>query len=240
MLNKKKNTLAKLLAEEDVFVVHKQMETAYFDVKARELGLPIWKDTEVSEEETDLMILHEIGHALWTPLDMMEKMQIRKIEKSVVNVIEDARIEKFVKNKYAGSLGIFNRAYSSLAKKNFFGTKGKDLTKYNLIDRINLFFKAASNLSIDFSAEEMVWVNKVANTTTADEVLDLSEELIEWMKDHPESMGEEDNSDTCEIDYPDEDLYESEEDIDIFEIDNYCNKRRCLYWKDLTWKCMVK
>ena len=199
MLNKKKNTLAKLLAEEDVFVVHKQMDTAYFDVKARELGLPIWKDTEVSEEETDLMILHEIGHALWTPLDMMEKMQIRKIEKSVVNVIEDARIEKFVKNKYAGSLGIFNRAYSSLAKKDFFGTKGKDLTKYNLIDRINLFFKAASNLSIDFSAEEMGWVNKVANTTTADEVLDLSEELIEWMKDHPESMGEEDNSDNSDM-----------------------------------------
>ena len=33
---------AKLLAEEDIFVVYKQMESAYFDVKNRELGEGIW------------------------------------------------------------------------------------------------------------------------------------------------------------------------------------------------------
>ena len=93
-----KNTIAKLLAEEDIFVVHKQMETAYFDVKNRELGLPIWKENTMEAAEEELLVCHEIGHALYTPLDMLENSQLRKIDHSVVNVLEDARIEKKVKN----------------------------------------------------------------------------------------------------------------------------------------------
>ena len=93
---KNKSTLAKLLSEEDVNVVHKQMETAYFDSKKRELGLPIWKDEEMTPAIYDLMISHEIGHALWTPLDMLEKAAVRKINHSFVNIIEDARIERKV------------------------------------------------------------------------------------------------------------------------------------------------
>ena len=91
---KNKSTLAKLLAEEDVFVVHKQMETAYFDPKKRELGLPIWKDEEMTPAIYDLMVCHEIGHALWTPLDMLELAAVRKINHSFVNILEDVRIEK--------------------------------------------------------------------------------------------------------------------------------------------------
>ena len=102
-----KNTIAKLLAEEDIFVVRKQMETAYFDVKNRELGLPIWKENTMTDVEEDLLICHEIGHALYTPLDMMEKTQLREIEHSVVNVLEDARIEKKVMNKYLGTVRVF-------------------------------------------------------------------------------------------------------------------------------------
>ena len=53
-----KSTLAKLLSNEDVNVVHKQMETAYFDSKKRELGLPIWKDEAMTAVIYDLMISH--------------------------------------------------------------------------------------------------------------------------------------------------------------------------------------
>ena len=145
---KNKSTLAKLLAEEDVFVIHKQMETAYFNAKKRELGLPIWKDEEMTKDIYDLMVCHEIGHALWTPLDMLEKAQVRKINHSFVNIIEDARIEKFVKNKYPGALSVFNRGYNDLTKKNFFGTDGKDINSFNLIDRINIFFKGNSAICV--------------------------------------------------------------------------------------------
>ena len=178
---KNKSTLAKLLAEEDVFVIHKQMETAYFDVKKRELGLPIWKDEEMTKDIYDLMVCHEIGHALWTPLDMLEKAANRKINHSFVNIIEDVRIEKFVKNKYPGALAVFNRGYGDLIKKDFFGTKDKDVNSLSLIDRINVFFKG--NSTITFSDEEKVWVDRAAKTKTPDDVLDLAEELYAWMED---------------------------------------------------------
>jgi len=189
---KNKSTLAKLLAEEDIFVVHKQMETAYFNSKSRELGLPIWKDEEMTPAIYDLMVGHEIGHALWTPLDMLETAAIRKIDHGFVNILEDARIEKFAKRKYPGLVGVFKRGYNELAAKDFFGTAGKDTTSLNLIDRINLFFKG--NADVTFSDEEKVWVDRAANTETTDEVLDLAEELYAWMEENmPEEtkMGEE-------------------------------------------------
>ena len=201
-MRNKKNTIAKLLAEEDIFVIHKQMETAYFDVKNRELGLPIWKENAINDVEEELMVCHEIGHALETPLSMLEDATIRKIEHSVVNVLEDARIEKKVKNKYLGTVRIFNAGYDSLIKKDFFGTSGKDLATFNLIDRINLFFKG--NTDVVFSDEEKVWVDRTAKTETPDNVLDLAEELIAWMTDNPESMGSPDDSDKGESGESDE------------------------------------
>ena len=96
------STLAKLLAEEDIHVVHRNQSTAMFDVKNRELSLPIWK--EMSKNIQDLMTLHEVGHALWTPLEQLEKAQKEKIEFSFVNVLEDVRIEKLVQKKYPGNL----------------------------------------------------------------------------------------------------------------------------------------
>ena len=176
---KNKSTLAKLLSEEDINVVHKQMETAYFNSKTRELGLPIWKDEEMTKEIYDLMVCHEIGHALWTPLDMLEKAALRKINHSFVNIIEDARIERFVKNKYAGSINVFNRGYTDLVAKDFFGTKGKDVNSFNLIDRINMFFKG--NNDIVFSDEEKVWIDKVRDHFDFHE-LDLDKDVIEWLK----------------------------------------------------------
>ena len=181
------STLAKLLAEEDISVVHKKVPTAAFDVKRRELILPQWK--EMPKTIQDLMTLHEVGHALWTSLDMLEKMRERKIEKSFVNVIEDARIEKMVQSRYAGSRKIFRLGYAQLIAQNFFKTQGKDVNKLNLIDRINLYFKKTPD--IQFTPEEQVWVNRVAACKTEDDVLNTAEELYKWMQENPESQEQE-------------------------------------------------
>ena len=60
-----KSLLAKLLAEENLTVQHRQTPTAYFDVKSRTLVCPILK--EMSSELYDLLMGHEVGHALFTP-----------------------------------------------------------------------------------------------------------------------------------------------------------------------------
>ena len=200
---KNKSTLAKLLSEEDINVVHKQMETAYFNSKTRELGLPIWKDEDMTKDIYDLMVCHEIGHALWTPLDMLEKSSIRKLNHGVVNIIEDARIEGFVKDKYPCAIGVMKRGYKELVAKDFFGTKNEDINTFNLIDRINVFFKSGDT-SIKFTEEEKVWVDRVAAVKTEDEVLDLAEELYKYMEENAPETDNHDNGEAGDGEVGDE------------------------------------
>ena len=184
---KNKSTIARLLAEEDIHVVSKKMDTAYFNIKKRELGLPIWKD-EVSKVEEELMVCHEIGHALWTSMDMIKKSEARGLNSSFVNILEDARIEKFVKRKYPGSVNLFKKGYVALAARDFFGVANEGVNSCNLIDRINLFFKGQDG--VEFSDDERVFVDRVEKLETEDEVLDLAEELYKYMEENPEENPE--------------------------------------------------
>ena len=181
---KNKNTIARLLADEDIHVVNKAMDTAYFNIKKRELGLPIWKD-EISKEEEELMVCHEIGHALWTSMDMIDKSADRKLNHSFVNILEDARIEKFVKRKYPGSVNLFKKGYTALAARDFFGIANEGVNSCNLIDRINLYFKMMPG--VEFSDVEKVFVDRAEKLETEDEVLDLADDLYKFMEENPET-----------------------------------------------------
>jgi len=181
---KNKSTIARLLAEEDIHVVNKAMDTAYFNIKKRELGLPIWKD-EISKDEEELMVCHEIGHSLWTSMGMLDKAIERKLNHSFVNILEDARIEKFVKRKYPGSVNLFKKGYTALASRDFFGIANEDVNAQNLIDRINLYFKMMSG--VKFSDVEKVFVDRAEKLETEDEVLDLAEDLYKFMEENPET-----------------------------------------------------
>ena len=187
--------LAKLLAEEDIHVVHRNQPTAMFDVLNRELSLPIWKD--MSKNVQDLFTLHEVGHALWTPLEMMDKVKEEKIDFSIVNVLEDVRIEKAVQLKYRGAVKIFNKGYQELITSNFFQTLDKDVSNYNLIDRINLHYK--HHTDVPFSDDEMIWVEKSNKTITPDDVIALAKELVAFIKDNPESQGKTPDSEGLEV-----------------------------------------
>ena len=65
-----KDQLAKLLATENITVEHRQVPTAMFDVASRTLILPIWED--MSNELYDMLVVHEVGHALFTPAGEVE------------------------------------------------------------------------------------------------------------------------------------------------------------------------
>ena len=66
-----KDLLAKLLATEDVTVMHANAKTASFDVKNRVLTLPVWND--MTNETYDHLTGHEVGHALYTPFEGWER-----------------------------------------------------------------------------------------------------------------------------------------------------------------------
>ena len=91
---KDKSTLVKLLAEEDLTVSYQKVSTASFNPNTREVVLPIWKDK--SESVMDMMSLHEVGHALYTPLSLLEDGHKKKVRHAFVNVIGDVRIESMI------------------------------------------------------------------------------------------------------------------------------------------------
>ena len=101
-----KETLAKLMASENLFVEHANVPTAAFDLIKRRLFLPNWKD--ISDNVYTLLISHEVGHALFTPKDEWETAVMKESSKdsfkNVVNIVEDVRIEKMIQQKYPGNI----------------------------------------------------------------------------------------------------------------------------------------
>ena len=55
------------MARENITVQYGNYQTAWFDIKNRVLGLPMWKD--MGKDVSDLLIGHEVGHALFTPFE---------------------------------------------------------------------------------------------------------------------------------------------------------------------------
>ena len=193
-LVEQKSLLAKLMAAENITVEHKKIPTAAFDVKNRVLYLPIlkWKP---GSDTYDLFCAHEVGHALWTPEDGWHSSASKKGKgyKSFLNVVEDARIEKKIKRKFAGARSHMIGGYRELMNEDFFGLKkmGMDVNDLGLIDRINLYTKAGTDYGIEFSEEEKDWVEKVMRTETFEDVLEVTDALYEYCK---ENESETDNS----------------------------------------------
>ena len=202
-----KSMLAKLLASENLTIEHGNYETASMDVKNRVLRLPIWK--EMSGSLYDLMVLHEVGHALYTPEDGWHESASDKGHgyKSFLNVVEDARIERKIKDKYPGGRRAFVDGYLDLMSKDFFGVKDLDVNDLGLIDRINLYFKGGFVHDIEFSAEESEFVDKVSKTKTWDDVVRITDELYAYAK---ENESETDMSDHSMMSFGDEEGEEGE------------------------------
>ena len=173
-----KSQLAKLLATEDLIVEHRNVETAQFDVRTRVLTLPNWE--RASNDVYDALVAHEVGHALYTP--DREWFKEIKIPPSFVNIVEDVRIEKLMKRRYAGLAKTFRRGYNELSDNDFFEVDGKDLDTFNLADRVNLHFKIGAWIDISFSISETPIVNLIANAETFDETLSAAEALYNFCK----------------------------------------------------------
>ena len=173
-----KGNLARLLATENLVVEHKQCPTAMFDVDRRVLTLPRWD--KASGTVYDMLVGHEVGHALFTPNE--DWREVADCPKDYVNVIEDARIEKLMKRKYPGLRKSFAGGYKELNDRDFFSIQGEDLGSLSLIDRINLHFKVGANALIPFSIEEKVFVARTDVAETFEEVLQIAVDVHEFSK----------------------------------------------------------
>ena len=175
-----KGNLARLLATENLIVEHKQVETAQFDTKSRVLTLPMWNT--VSNFVYDMLVAHEVGHALFTPCVMWKKDEYADVPKGYVNIIEDARIEKLMKNKFAGLNRDFYKGYEELNERDFFELEGFDVNQMKFIDKINLYFKLGAYLCLEFTDEENEFITETAKAETFEQVLDISKRVYEYSK----------------------------------------------------------
>ena len=182
-----KSQLAKLLATEDLIVEHKKVETAQFNVHTRVLILPKWD--RASNNVYDALVAHEVGHALYTP--DTEWFKEIKIPPTFVNIVEDARIEKLMKRRYGGLAKCFYNGYNELNDEDFFDIDGKDLTDFNLADRVNLYFKIGAWNDISFSDTETPIVRLIENAETFDDTLSAAEALYNLCKEELENKQKE-------------------------------------------------
>ena len=177
-----KGNVARLLATENLIVEHKQVDTASFNVDARVLTLPMWENS--SNCVYDLLVAHEVGHAIFTPnRNWSEEEKYKNVSMDFINVIEDARIEKLMKKKYAGLNRDFFNGYRELNSEDFFELKDVDTDNLKIIDRINLYFKVGTFVDIEFNDTESDLVSRISKAETFDDVLDLSLELQQYARE---------------------------------------------------------
>ena len=208
---KHKSTLAKLMARENITVQYGNYQTAWFDIKDRILGLPMWKD--MGKDVSDLLIGHEVGHALFTPFegwhDSPEKLE--GCPRSYINVVEDARIERHIKEAYVGLIGPMQRGYRKLFDDGFFGdTQSLEWDEVKLIDKINLHAKVGNLLNVPFSDDEQVYMDRAMKTVTFEDVTNLVRDILDYTKENqpellnPPAQGDQQESDLNEEDQKDE------------------------------------
>lgn len=199
-INQVKGHLARILATENIHIRHDpSAETASFDVKGRVLSLPVWKN--ISLDLYDMLIVHEVGHALDTPADgwmsaikdIVERAYGKRnvaaemAVKDFLNVIEDARIDKRQKRRFPGAKRNYIVGLKELYKNDFFGLSGREVNDLSFIDRANLYFKGGSTLlNIKFSDEERKYIRRMENLETFEEVIALTEEVFKFAKDKGE------------------------------------------------------
>ena len=190
--------LARLLATEDIQVTVGNFKTAYFDVKNRILGLPAWNTD--TKSVSDLLVGHEVGHALFTPEDSIEKFKERfpTLPFSVANIVEDIRIERMIQLKYPGLVRCFNEGYSHLNDTDIFKIDGEDVNKMSFMDRLNLKGKLRHLIDIDFSPEEQILFDKCYNCQTYDDVLNVIEDIAKHISNEepPEEPEKGDETET--------------------------------------------
>lgn len=192
-LDETKRGLAKLLARENITVRHATVDTAMFNIQTRELLLPKWKDITV--DQYDLLIGHEVGHALYTDRDRLDLLEAAQPYHSYVNVIEDTRIERRIKDAFPGLTGAFTRGYADFFKNGpiFNDVHQRPMDSYTFIDRINIHYKIGAHVRVPFTADELPWLKRIDALRTFEEAVKLAKELFDREKAKPSAKPSETN-----------------------------------------------
>jgi hypothetical protein len=210
--------LAKLLALENIQVHVGDYKTAFFDVKNRILGLPSWNFE--NKHVSDLLVGHEVGHAIYTPADGLDRFKVEHphIPFAILNVVEDIRIERLIQSRYPGLVKSFNEGYANFLERDLFRIKGRNVNGLGFVNRLNIKAKLRHLIDVEFSDAEEVIFAKCRAAETFDEVLALVVEIYEMIKakrkPKPKKLPPRPSSDSAPVQSDDDD---GEDDGDLGE-----------------------
>lgn len=170
--------LARLLATENLDIIHKNVETASFNVETRTLTLPIWE--KASDTVYQLLLSHEAGHAIYTSTE--DWSELTDVPMQFLNVTEDVRIEKLMKRRYPGLKKTFFNGYKELNDDDFFGISEDDISEYNFADKVNLYFKIGNFINLSFTDVETQIIDQIQEAETFIDAVRAAEVLYEYCK----------------------------------------------------------
>ena len=163
------------------------------------LTLPLWPG--LSRAETDMLLCHEVGHALFTPWDAWKEAihahpkPERDAFQSYLNIVEDARIERKMKERWPGMKITFYNGYCALHhQRDIFKIRKEQITIDVIkndklrIDRLNLAAKIGGELGLMLESDDQDYYTRMMTTDTFDEVIALSNELFERQKQDQQSQ----------------------------------------------------
>lgn len=160
-----------LLAEENLTVVRASVSTASINMHTRVITIPNYAVTD--KDVFLVMGSHEVSHALNTPRNWAhdEVGKIRNGEmRDCINIVEDIRIEKLIRNKFPGFVGVYQRGYRKLMQTEHFSTDMWDL--FNICDRVNAKAKLGTFLDKEMTQfEESVYRYVTTNLHTFKDTL---------------------------------------------------------------------
>lgn len=210
-VSKHKSVLAKLLAQENI-VVHQDpsVSTASFDVANRVLTLPLLKAMENSDSiHYDGFILHEIGHALYSEYEDWVRLA-GKFPHSVMNILEDVRINKLVMKLYPAAKRIFSTHYRKLFERGFYSVDQNTVNGLGFYDKVNIHFKVGSLAGVEFNEKEQKYVELIDSIVTVEDlerVLNiLKEEEVRQEEGEDENAGGAGEEDETEKEEGDTDI----------------------------------
>lgn len=219
------NKYAKILATENITIVRKKAETAAFDPKNRVLYLPIFSNA--GSELDNMFILHEVGHALFTPHgDYLETCKKHDVHPGALNVTEDIRIEAGIARKFLGSKSIFYHGRREMYASGMFGDlkDPKVIATLTPMDRINIRAKLPGIVDIPLTPEEeRIYKLAVAAVTFEDavEVAKLLAKRQEEEESPKKGKGKEKaKGERCPGDQPGDNETDGEADVEITDGDD--------------------
>jgi len=187
-----KSILARLLAAESIRLVHDpKAQTASFNLSTRVLTLPRWGGATI--HLYDMLVGHEVGHALWTEKDgwrstiealALEYKIPEQAASGYLNIVEDARIERLIQTKFPGMRRDFYHGYMELVKTGKFKDILDKLSTLQFGDRLNMHAKVGVHTHTPLNTtwniqEQKIW-EQVNSTLTWTDVVRATKSLLDY------------------------------------------------------------